>query len=308
MIYYLTKPHILSERALGKFTIADTVAAELAIHKKRINTKIISQIELLKLVDDGVMPSNSGDIIFVKFYNAKIISLLKVMRNREFKIINSYETTKTIREVQSWTTIMQSLDVPIRKPFNGQVFAMQNFDRTRGFGQGFEDFVIEYAKEHNLKQFIIRPRYGQATWVNRVKTSNIAYGYSVDNIHTFDWTKVDLNDIHYFIIDGLPTKTFRVPVVASKIIREACLETSEHFIDNLHISTNTDVISKYPEIELYAEKAIVALNLEIGFIDFHLINNEIRMIDVGNLEQHHRSNPFYLTHSIVNYLVEKHES
>lgn len=305
MLYYLTTPRALRERAAGKFTVADSMAAELAILANPISTKIISQEELLKLVDDGVMPSNAGGVIFVKNYNKKVLPCLKVMKNRGFKIVNSYETTANIRDVDGWTTTMESMGVPVRKPFNSQIFAERNFDRTRGFGQGFEDFMVEYIKEHNLSQFNLRPRHGQARWLDM---SGPHGGYSVTDTRTFDWTKVDLSVHQYFIIDGLPTKTFRVPVVAGRIVREACLETDQHFIDNLPISTNTDIIAQYPEIELYALKAIVALNLEIGFIDFHLIDNKIKMLDVGNYEQHHNTNPFNLTPLVVDYLVQKHEN
>lgn len=308
MLYYLTTPRSLKARAAGKFTVADSIAAELAILANPISTKIISQEELLKLVDDGVMPSNVGGVIFVKNYNKKVLPCLRVMKNRGFKIINSYETTTNIRDVDGWTTTMESLGVPVRKPFNSQIFAERNFDRTRGFGQGFEDFIVEYIKEHSLSQFNLRPRHGQARWLNQSEPPHVNGGYSVADAQTFDWAKVDLSTHQYFIIDGLPTKTFRVPVVAGRIIKEACLETDQHFIDNLPVLTNTDVIAKYPEVELYALKAIVALNLEIGFIDFHLIDNKIKMLDVGNYEQHHNTNPFDLTPLIVDYLVQKHES
>ena len=305
MLYYLTNLHIVRERTLGKFTVADKIAAEMAILANPISTKIISCEGLLKLVDDGVMPSNAGDVIFVRIYNKLVLSCLRVMKNRGFKIVNSYETTTNIRDVEGWTTTMESVGVPVRKPFKSQVFAGKNFDRTKGFGQGFEDFIVEYIKEHNLTQFNLRPRYGQARWWN---VNNLSLGYSVTDAKSFDWSKVDLNGNEYFIIDGLPTKTFRIPVVAGKIIKEACFETKLHFIDNFPISTNTDVVAKYPEIELYALKAIISLNLEIGFIDFHMIDNNIKMLDVGNFEQHHNNDSFDLTKLVVDYLVKKHES
>ena len=305
MLYYLTGPRTLKERAAGKFTVADTVAAELAILKNPVPTKIISQSEVLKMIDDGVMPSHSGDVIFVKHYNKDVLPYLKVLRNREFKIVNSFETTAMIRNVEAWAKVLEANGVPVRAPFDNQVFSVQNFDRTRGFGQGFEDFIVEYIKEHNLTQFNLRPRFGQA---RHTSGNNFDGGYSIVDAKTFDWTTVDLSLHQYFIINGLPTKTFRVPVVAGKIVKEACLVTDKHFIDNLTFDTNTDVIGQHPEIELYALKAILALNLEIGYIDFHLIDNKIKVLDIGNYEQRRGVNPFDLTTLVVNYLVQKHES
>lgn len=304
-LYYLTNPLALQKRAEGKFIVPDTIAAELVILANPIVTKIISQEELLKLVDDGVMPSDAGTIIFVKHYSKKILSYLRVMKNRGFKIVNSYETITNIRDVDGWTTTMESQGVPVRKPFNGQPFAKKNVDRTRGFGQGFEDFMVEYIKEYKLVKFNLRPRFGVARWQD---TQNLYGGYTVEDAASFDWTKVDLSLHQYFIIDGLPTKTFRVPVVGGKIIGEACLSTNRNFIDNLPIAENTNVIKQHPEIELYALKAIMALNLEIGYIDFNLIDNEIKMLDISNYEQRPRVNPFDLTPLVIDYLVQRHES
>lgn len=305
MLYYLTTPIVHNERALGKFTVPDAIAAELAILANPVGTTVISQEKLLKLVDDGVMPSNSGDVIFVKDYNRLILSYLKVMRNREFKIINSYETTVNIRNVAGWATTLESLGIPVRKPVNDQVFAKRNFDRTKSFGQGFEDFIIEYIKEYGLTQFNLRPCYNPARWINNKEISG---GYSISDVRTFDWTKVDSSTHQYFILDGLPTKTFRVVVIAGKIVREACLATDNHFIDNSVVAENTDVIGLHPEIEPYTLKVIESMNLEIGFVDFHLINNEIRLFDIGNFEQIRNANPFDLTPLIVDFLVQKYEN
>lgn len=305
MLYYLTGPRTIKERAAGKFSVADTVAAELAILENPITTKIISQAETLKMVDEGVMPSHTGDVIFVKHYNRETLLYLRVLRNREFKIVNTFETTAMIRNVEGWTKVLEENGVPVRAPFDNQVFSVQNFDRTRGFGQGFEDFIVEYIKEHNLSQFNLRPRFGHA---RHTVDNKFEGGYSIENARTFDWSAVDLSLNQYFIINGLPTKTFRVPVVAGKVVREACLATDQHFIDNLINDSNTDVIGQYPEIELYALKAIVALNLEIGYIDFNLIDGKIKVLDIGNYEQRRGVNPFDLTSLTVNYLVQKHES
>jgi len=306
MIYYLTSQKIFKSRQNGLFTSPDETCVEISLANNPVRSRIIDYNSLLKLVDDGILSAgDKNDIVFIRAYSADILKCLRILKNREFKLINALDTAILVRDVKLWVEKLKNNNIPVSEPFNYQSFSKINLDRTRGFGQPLEDFIIEYSKEYNLKEFILRPRYGSARW--STNNTKVFGGYSISDVKSFNWSEVDTDTHSYYLINGLPTKTIRIPVVAKKIIAGACLSTSEVFIENLKIDQNSKVIEEYPIIETYANNVINTLNLEVGYIDFHIINDEIKVFDVSNYDQDH-PNPFNLTSLIVDYLLSVHEN
>jgi hypothetical protein len=305
MIYYLTTKAIQYERLNNRFTAPDNVAVQLSLLEQPISSRIITHDILLKMIDEGEMPSNNGDVVYLRSYSADILKYCKVLKNREFKLVNKLETTTTIRSIDLWSKVLLQENIPVRVPHNFQVFKKENLDRTQGFGQPFEDFIVEYIKEHNLKTFNLRPKFGSARW-NKSNTE-IFYGYSVLDPSSFNWDSVDTTSNAFYLLKDIPSLTIRVPIVGKKVIREACLSTTHWIIDNLVIDKNTDLFNEYPKIEEYSNKIIDLIDLEIGHIDFHVVNGELMVFDLGNLDQDN-PNPYDLTPLLVEYLSTKHAS
>jgi len=300
MIIYLTNENINARRLIDQHTTVDNLAVALTQHG--IRTRIITKSKLLMFVDQGLMPTTDNDIIFVRDIDQDILNYLKPLKNREFTIINSFDTLTTIREFLSTASKLASAGIPARTPFNDQKFSKVNLDRTQGFGQGFEDFIIEHIKDNNIKNFNLIPstkiaRYG---YFDNTKLIN---GYSVSDFNTFEWGSVDLTT-SYYILEGLPSKTIRIPVINKLPIFDAALSTNEHFIDNLKIEKNTDV-SNVIGLEEIVYKTISTLELEIGFIDLQIINEELKVFNVSNLDQDH-NNPYNLDSHIVKFLADRH--
>ena len=299
MIYYLTNEQVNARRVTTQHTIVDDIAVQLT--QVGIKTKIITKSALLRLVDEGIMPLNN-DIIYVKDLDPDILGYLKPLKNREFKIINDLETLKIINNFSSTATTLAQAGISARQPFDSQIFSKYNLDRSRGFGQGFEDFIVEFVKEKSLKTFIMVPtiktvRYG---YFDNEKESN---GYQITDANLFDWSIVDLSK-SYYILEGLPSLTVRIPVVNKLPIFEGALTTTKPFIDNLKLEKNTDV-SNIVGIEQITHATINALNLDVGFIDLHIINDQTMVFNVSNLDQDFH-NPTNLDSRIVNFLATCH--
>jgi hypothetical protein len=299
MIYYLTNEQVNARRVTTEYTTVDDIVVRLI--QSGIKTRIITKSELLKLVDSGVMPANN-DIIYIKYLDSDVLNYLKPLRNREFKIINDIETLKLLNNFLLTADTLFQAGVSVRLPIDSQIFSKFNYDRNRGFGQGFEDFIVEFIKEKNLKTFNListtkTARYG---YFDNAKVSG---GYQISDVSLFDWTTVDLST-SYYILEGSPSRTVRIPVVNKLPLFDGALSTDKHFIDNLKLEKNTDVLN-IAGIEQETYKVINALNLEVGFIDFQLLNDQLTVFNVSNMDQDY-CNPYDLDSHIVNFLVSQH--
>lgn len=300
MIFYLTTEEINSRRVIGQHTHTDSIAAQL--YELGIRTRIVTKSSLLKMVDDGVMPVSDNDIVFVRSLDRDTLSYLKPLYNREFKVINSHKTLSVIRDLHATLTTLNSAGIPVRMPVNDQIFSKNNFDRTRGFGQGFEDFIIEFIKDYNLQSFNLvsafrTPRYGY------FDSTKLTGGYTISDSKNFNWGEVNLQH-SYYILNGLPSGTIRIPVIDRMPVVEAALFTEGHFIDNLKIDQNFNVIN-FPDIESHCHDTILTLNLECGYIDFHIIDGELKVFNISNLDQDYK-NPYKLDQMLVEYLAKNH--
>lgn len=244
MIYILVDSEVWEKRCSGEVLLTESIAVELI--RNDVKCKIISQKMFMDMVDNYVYPSSDSDKIYVRTLNLEILNASKKLEARGFNIINSCDTLNYLRDFSLLNKKMIENDIPTVF-LHDQIFAKENFDRSRAFGQNLSDFLVEYIKEYNIQSFYLRTKNFNICQKMVRKTS-----YIKDRIsENYLWMIFECPDV---------VKYTRSRVIDGKYVKDSTISSDKMDLSN-HKKFKND------SIEILVNKVSKAINLEIGNID-----------------------------------------
>lgn len=178
MIYILIDNDSWKKRCSGDVLNVESIAVEII--KTGEKCKIISQKMFMDMVDNYIYPSSDSDKIYIRTLNLDILNASKRLEARGFRLVNSLKTLEIIRDFQLLNQTLIDNRIPTVY-LHDQVFAKTNLDRTRGFGQNFNDFLVEYVREYNIQEFYLRAKnfnfWHKLQKSNKYTSENISLEY-----------------------------------------------------------------------------------------------------------------------------------
>lgn len=257
MIYILIDDENWKKRCSGEIINTENIAVELL--RNDVKCKIISQKIFMDMVDNYVYPSD-GDKIYFKTLNLDILNAARKLEARGFILVNGYETLRLLRDFQLLNKKLLENKIPTVF-LHDQIFSKYNLDRTRAFGQNFNDFLVEYVKEYDIQSFYLRS-----------KSFNLWYKLNKQN----SYTEHNISDEYLWMICECPPVSLytRSRVVGGKCVKGSTISTSR---------------VGWTEFSLYEDDRVTELvnttaktiGLEIGSVDLVLDStNELRVFSV----------------------------
>jgi len=255
MIYILVDNQSWKQRCSGEVLNVESIAVEIL--KSGEKCKIISQKLFMNMVDDYVYPSSDSDKIYIRSLNLDILNASKKLEARGFKLVNSFDTLTVLRDYKLLNEKLVENKIPTVY-LHDQTIAKTNLDRTRGFGQNFNDFLVEYVREYNIQEFYLRAK--NFNYLHKLQKKN---SYISDDINL---------DCLWMIFECPPVKKY----TRSRVI-------NGKYVDNSTICSSTLSYSSFekfknPAIETLVNSTAKAINLEIGIVEIAIdISESLRV-------------------------------
>jgi hypothetical protein len=242
MIYILINDECWKNRTLGDLDFADHVA--VGVLRNGIQCKVISSKMFLDMVDNYTYPSSLDDKIYMRTLTHNVFKAANILTARGFQVINSYPTLTVMRDYVEFNSLMIKNKIPTVF-LHEQTFQKYNLDRSKGFGQGFVDFLTEYVKEYSLSSFFLRSKHHN---LHHKLNSNSDFS-TIDT--EYIWTLAETSPIKHYT---------RSRVIGKKFVSGSTLASSS--IHYTEVNKLED-----PKIAQIVQAVADAMQLEIGYVD-----------------------------------------